>query len=352
MSDAQAANAEPISEVDKLREELRFLRTCGIIEIAARNANVAEYMRHWEMRAEKAEAALRRSPSSPGAMPVAFQSRVQPWMMACFGEEISRDRVERNHRFIEEALELVQANDTSRSEAHQLVDYVFDRPAGELHQEIGGVMVTLAALCLASNEDMHAAGEAELARVWTKVEVIRAKQAAKPKHSPLPQALAGELVEKLNQLVSLNEERNGGPYGGHAAAACMSAMSEAATRIAALAAELERVKRDLEEAKAATPHFYYPSTMHMGDCRICGNDRDAPQHNADWKARAEAAEAELERVKRELSEIDAMLTDPDDSGTMPDVSEYPTTITRLEAILFVLESRTEQLNALTSRGAE
>jgi Skp family chaperone for outer membrane proteins len=30
------------------------------------------------------------------------------------------------------------------------------------------------------------AGEIELARVWTKVEQIRAKQAAKPKHSPLP----------------------------------------------------------------------------------------------------------------------------------------------------------------------
>lgn len=29
--------------------------------------------------------------------------------------------------------------------------------------------------------------EVELRRIWTKVEKIRAKQAAKPKHSPLPQ---------------------------------------------------------------------------------------------------------------------------------------------------------------------
>jgi hypothetical protein len=35
---------------------------------------------------------------------------------------------------------------------------------------------------------MHQAGEVELARIWTKVEQIRAKQAAKPKHSPLPTA--------------------------------------------------------------------------------------------------------------------------------------------------------------------
>lgn len=119
-----------------------------------------------------------------------FQARVQPWMLECFGAEIAADKIERNHRFFEEATEAVQANGMTRSEAHQLVDYTFDRPVGELHQEIGGVMVTLAALCLASGQDMHAAGETELARIWTKVEAIRAKQAAKPKHSPLPAAPA------------------------------------------------------------------------------------------------------------------------------------------------------------------
>lgn len=116
----------------------------------------------------------------------AFQARVQPWMMECFGPMIAGDREERNHRFLEEALELVQACDCTASEAHQLVDYVFGRPIGEPHQEAGGVMVTLAALCLANALDMREAGETELARVWTKVEAIRAKQAAKPKHSPLP----------------------------------------------------------------------------------------------------------------------------------------------------------------------
>ncbi|MFS2103583.1 hypothetical protein [Ralstonia sp. Ralssp135] len=116
-----------------------------------------------------------------------FQARVQPWMMACFGPEIAADTQERNHRFLEEALELVQACGATASEAHQLVDYVYGRPVGDKHQEIGGVMVTLAALCLAQGQNMHAAGETELARIWTKVEQIRAKQAAKPKHSPLPE---------------------------------------------------------------------------------------------------------------------------------------------------------------------
>lgn len=115
-----------------------------------------------------------------------FQPRVQPWLLACFGEMIAGDREERNHRFLEEALELVQACGCSASEAHQLVDYVYGRPVGEPPQEVGGVMVTLAALCLANGLDMHDAAEVELARIWTKVEAIRAKQAAKPKHSPLP----------------------------------------------------------------------------------------------------------------------------------------------------------------------
>ncbi|MGF7178385.1 hypothetical protein [Azospirillum doebereinerae] len=124
-------------------------------------------------------------PDGP-ARPDAFQSRVQPWMLACFGELIAADTMERNHRFLEEALELVQACGCTPSEAHQLVDYVFGRPTGERSQEVGGVMVTLAALCLAQGLDMHAAGETELGRIWTKVDVIRAKQAAKPKNSPLP----------------------------------------------------------------------------------------------------------------------------------------------------------------------
>lgn len=119
--------------------------------------------------------------------PVAFQYRVKPWMAECFGAEISGDQQERNHRFLEEALELVQACGATASEAHQLVDYVYGRPVGDKIQEIGGVMVTLAALCLAHGLDMHLAGETELQRIWTKVDQIREKQAAKPKHSPLPQ---------------------------------------------------------------------------------------------------------------------------------------------------------------------
>ena len=117
-----------------------------------------------------------------------FQNRVHPWLLACFGAEIAADCLERNDRFIEEALELVQATGYSRDRAHALVDYVFGRSIGEPSQEVGGVMVTLAALCLANNLDMHAAAETELDRINTPeiITKIRAKQAAKPKGSALP----------------------------------------------------------------------------------------------------------------------------------------------------------------------
>lgn len=117
---------------------------------------------------------------------MSFQDRVQPWMEECFGEMIAGDREERNHRFLEEALELVQACGATAVECYQLVDYVYGRPVGEPRQEVGGVMVTLAALCLANALNMHGAGEIELTRIWANVEKIRAKQAAKPQFSPLP----------------------------------------------------------------------------------------------------------------------------------------------------------------------
>ncbi|THJ52561.1 hypothetical protein E9536_20060 [Burkholderia sp. LS-044] len=56
--------------------------------------------------------------------PAPFQQRVQPWMLACFGAKISAGKLERNHRFFEEAGELVQACGMTREEAHALVAVV------------------------------------------------------------------------------------------------------------------------------------------------------------------------------------------------------------------------------------
>lgn len=124
--------------------------------------------------------------ANPGE--TSFQSRVHPWLMECFGEMIAGDREERNHRFLEEALELVQSLGCTADSSHKLVDYVFGREIGDPDQEVGGTMVTLAALCLANQLDMQDAGNRELARIMQPeiVAKIRAKQSSKPQFGPLP----------------------------------------------------------------------------------------------------------------------------------------------------------------------
>lgn len=116
-----------------------------------------------------------------------LQTKVAEWINTAFGAEVAADKVERNHRFLEESLELVQALGCTSDEAHQLVDYVYGRPKGEARQEVGGVMLTLMALCNANDIFAQNAASNEMDRVWEKIETIRAKQAAKPQSSPLPQ---------------------------------------------------------------------------------------------------------------------------------------------------------------------
>lgn len=116
-----------------------------------------------------------------------FQTRAWTWAMSCFNERAVLDPMERNHRFLEESLELVQAAGCTQSEAHQLVDYVYGRPRGIIEQEVGGVVLTIALLCEIYGVSMVRSADAELQRCWQNIEKIRAKQAAKPKHSPLPE---------------------------------------------------------------------------------------------------------------------------------------------------------------------
>lgn len=72
-----------------------------------------------------------------------YQDRVGSWVGECFPAAAQDDVTERTHRFLEEALELVQASGCTKEEARLMIDYVFDRPVGAQDQEVGGVMVTL-----------------------------------------------------------------------------------------------------------------------------------------------------------------------------------------------------------------
>lgn len=128
-----------------------------------------------------------------------FQQRVYDWTTKVFGYDVAHNVRERGFRFTEEALELAQAVGVTRDEAATLVDYVFNRPVGDVRQEIGGVMVTLAALAnVYGHEDgeeespcidigFHAKAELKRIEQPEVMQKIREKQATKPKaDGPLP----------------------------------------------------------------------------------------------------------------------------------------------------------------------
>ncbi len=122
-----------------------------------------------------------------------YQDRVAAWVAECFPASVRTDVLGRSHRFLEESLELVQASGCTKEDAQLMVDYVFDRPTGAQEQEVGGVMVTLAALCNALKLSMDDAADAELSRNWERLEEIRHKHATKPVGSPLPQHVESQL---------------------------------------------------------------------------------------------------------------------------------------------------------------
>jgi len=120
-----------------------------------------------------------------------YQKQVAVWMQEVFSPEVSADFQERGFRFGEEALELLQANGTTKEEVLKLVDYVFSRPVGELSQEVGGTMVTLAALCQAKNIDLMKEANKELNRInlpeiRVKIQAKHAEKRAVMIATPLP----------------------------------------------------------------------------------------------------------------------------------------------------------------------
>lgn len=192
---ADSPGSETISEARLLSTVLKsrgknnshydIVRAGFLLEALAQPTPPSLGEENQEVRSAR-EPALAASGRNAGA----FQARVGGWMAQCFPPEVSEDLVERCDRFTEEALELVQAVGYSPERAHALVDYVFGRDVGDPPQEVGGVQVTLAALCNTAGLDMADAGEVELARILRPEIIlkIRAKQAAKPTGSALPVA--------------------------------------------------------------------------------------------------------------------------------------------------------------------
>lgn len=110
----------------------------------------------------------------------ARQSQVRGWCIDAFGAEHATNVPQRGIRLAEEAIEAAQGAGCTREMVVRLVHHVFDKPPGELRQEIGGVGVTLLALAAAANVSADGCERVELERVLAKpVAHFAARNAAK-----------------------------------------------------------------------------------------------------------------------------------------------------------------------------
>lgn len=110
-----------------------------------------------------AEAAA--APESPHS---GRQGQVHRWCIAAFGDDHAKSIEQRGIRLAEEAIEAAQASGCQKDMLHRLVDHIYGRPVGKLHQELGGVGVTLLALAQAAGVDAETAEVREVDRILAK----------------------------------------------------------------------------------------------------------------------------------------------------------------------------------------
>jgi NTP pyrophosphatase (non-canonical NTP hydrolase) len=108
--------------------------------------------------------AMLASIATPRATRNALQQQIGAWIVRTFGEHTMALH-ERRARFLEEALELVQACEMPKDDVLRLVEYVYGRKAGDVRQEIGGVGVTLLGLAQSFGISADQAEREEVARV-------------------------------------------------------------------------------------------------------------------------------------------------------------------------------------------
>ena len=73
-----------------------------------------------------------------------YCAEAEHWCRDTFGDDVTNNKCERSARVGEEAIELMQACGVGRAFAHHLVNYVYDRPAGGVQEELNGVAMTWA----------------------------------------------------------------------------------------------------------------------------------------------------------------------------------------------------------------
>lgn len=104
------------------------------------------------------------------------QQAVYDWCVSAFGEEHTNSLQQRAVRFLEEAIELYQACGGDRAMAHKLLDFVMDRPVGDVAQEIGQVGLMILSISKTAGVDPDAEELKEINRVLSKDPAIFAER--------------------------------------------------------------------------------------------------------------------------------------------------------------------------------
>jgi len=114
-----------------------------------------------------------------------YQTLLNGWVHDTFTDGSAKSVPIRTFRFVEEAIELAQACDVTRTEVLRIVEYVYGRPKGDVAQEIGGAFTTLTVLCTALKVDAGEAATAEYVRIDTSemIAKISGKHGQKPDFS-------------------------------------------------------------------------------------------------------------------------------------------------------------------------
>jgi hypothetical protein len=111
---------------------------------------------------------------------ILYQGSINDWMHNTFGDKVLFDKKERSHRFAEEAIELLQATGYTKEELQAMIDYVYNRPVGEIRQEVGGTIHCLSALCTAHHIVMSHEALMVMRYCEQNSEKIRQKHSQKP----------------------------------------------------------------------------------------------------------------------------------------------------------------------------
>ena len=107
------------------------------------------------------------------------QQALLAWAVDTFGE-VANSPTERALRLIEEAAEVVQTVGLTKEEAIRVIERVYSRPAGELGNELGGLVMTAECLAEVMKHDLYLQADAEYLRITSiPKEVWRRKHAEK-----------------------------------------------------------------------------------------------------------------------------------------------------------------------------